>query len=233
MASIVMENVHISGGGFVRDIVFGMNDGLLSMLSLVSGVAASGAGGQIVILAGIAGAAAGAISMAAGAYISTKSQIEFYEEEIAREKREIETLRGREVKEIRDIYSAKGFRGELLAKVVGHITSDKARWLDVMMKEELGLFADRLGNPWYAGALSGSAFVLGSLFPVVPFVLLDVHTGLVASIVATGLAMFGVGVVKARYTKANPFLKGGEMVLIGLIGAGATYLVGSLFHVNA
>lgn len=230
--AIVQENIHISGSGFVRDIIFGMNDGLLSMLSLTSGVAAASAGSQIVILAGVAGAAAGAISMAAGAYISTKSQKEFYNEEIRREKWEIENLRGREVKEIRDIYAAKGFRGALLSQVVKHIISDKKRWLDVMMKEELGLFADRLGNPWYAGALSGSAFILGSLFPVLPYVIFDVRAGLLASIIATGAAMFAVGVIKARYTKANPFLKGMEMVLIGLIGAGATYLVGSLFNVS-
>ncbi len=230
---IVQENIHITGSGFVRDIIFGMNDGLLSMLSLTSGIAAANAGSQIVILAGVAGAAAGAISMAAGAYISTKSQMEFYQEEIKREKLEIETLREREVKEIKDIYTAKGFKGELLARIIRHITSDKKRWLDVMMKEELGLFADRLGNPWYAGLLSGSAFILGSLFPVIPYALLDVRTGLLTSIVATGAAMFAVGVIKARYTKANPFLKGMEMVLIGLIGAGATYLVGSLFNVSA
>jgi len=226
------EGVHISGAGFVRDLVFGMNDGLLSMVSLVSGIAAAGASSQIVVLAGVAGAAAGAISMAAGAYISTKSQREFFEEEIKREDWEIDNLREREVKEIVDIYRGKGFKGRMLDSIVKHITSDRKRWLDVMMKEELGLFADKLGNPAYAGAASGFAFVLGSLFPVLPFVLLDAHTALYASLFATAAAMFAVGVIKARFTKANPFLKGGEMVLIGIIGAGATYLVGSLFHVN-
>lgn len=231
--SLVDEGIHISGGGFVRDIVFGMNDGLLSMLSLVMGVAAAGSSSQVVILAGVAGAAAGAISMGAGAYISTKSQKEFFEEEIKREDWEIDNKREREIEEVKEIYEAKGFKGKLLEDITKHIISNRKRWLDVMMKEELGLFADRLGNPWQAGALSGFAFVLGSLFPVLPFIFLDVTNGLYGSIIATGTAMFAVGVIKARFTKANPIYKGMEMLLIGFIGAAATYLVGSLFHVSA
>ena len=159
----------------VREIVFGSNDGSISTLALLAGVTGGAlARGQISI-AGFSGVIAGAISMAIGAYISSKSEIEHHRSEIKREEQEIREIPEVEREEIRQICMKKAdFTEEELYMVINRITGDEKTWLDSMMKEELGLFEERFANPVKVGLIMFVAFLAGGLVPILPFILMIV-----------------------------------------------------------
>ncbi|MFQ5406396.1 MAG: VIT1/CCC1 transporter family protein [Candidatus Micrarchaeia archaeon] len=222
---------HIRGGGLVKDLVLGINDGLVSVVSLVSGVSGAAVGNQTVVLAGVAGAVAGALSMAFGTYIAHKSQIEFYKEEFKREKKEIRELPDVEKEEIRIIYKAKGFKGKQLENAVKTITSDKDVWLRVMMLEELGLAEEKFIDYKFASIAIGTAFIVASAIPIIPYVILPAQSATYASVGITSLALFAVGAFKTKFTHKTWWKSGMEMVLIGAAAATITYLIGALFQV--
>ncbi len=231
-----IKETHVRAGGMVKDVVLGMNDGLVSIFSLVAGVSAgtsgTAAGNQFVIIAGVAGAIAGALSMAFGTYISNKSQNEFYEEEFNREREEIETLSEVEKEEIRTLYRLKGFKGKQLEGAVKTITSNKDVWLRVMMLEELGLAEENIQNPVKLAAANGAAFAIASLFPIAPYFFLQNSQALLASAVLSTVALFAAGAVKSRFTQKNWLKSGTEMMLVGIAAAAITYAVGWLFNVS-
>ena len=219
---------HPRGGSWLRDVVFGLNDGLVSILALVAGVAGANPGQRVVLLAGVAGVVSGAASMAIGAYISAKSEREFYRSELAREKHEMEHLREVEIQEIRDIYREKGFEGDELELVVSRITSDSDVWLRVMMHEELGLAGD-IPNPLKIGAVMGGAFIAGGVAPVLPFMFAGGIRAEVASFLASSVALFAAGAGRSRFTARNPWRGGLEMLAAGLFAVMVAYGLGSLF----
>ncbi|MDP2717749.1 MAG: VIT1/CCC1 transporter family protein, partial [Candidatus Micrarchaeota archaeon] len=177
-------------------------------------------------LAGSAGAATAAISMALGNYISVKSQREVYHAQIETEKREMHEMPDIEREEVRQIYRKKGFRGKQLDSVVRHLTADKKRWLEVMVEEELGIRTADLENPIQSGLLTGGAFTLAALFPIAPFIFLPAHLALPMAITLTLLAAFSVGIIKTKYTR-RPWLQSGlEMVLICGISSALGFFVG-------
>jgi len=219
----------IPGRGSMRSVILGANDGFVSLLALVAGVTGGTFDNSIIILAGVAGAIAGAISMAVGNYISVKSEREVYESEIEREKREIRENPEEEIQEVHDMYYAKGFRGKQLEKIVKHLTSNKKRWLDVMMKEELGLFKEKFEDPVKLALFTGVAFVLASVVPIIPFFLFPAANALIISVIVTGAALFFSGVAKTLFTKKNMIKSGIEMSVIGLLATAVTFSIGSLF----
>ena len=221
----------ISMRGFMRSVILGVNDGLVSILALVAGVTGGTPENAIIILAGIAGAIAGAISMAFGNYISVKSEIELYHSEIEREKRELKEKPQDEIEEVRQIYRQKGFRGKQLEEIVKHLTSDEKRWLDVMMKEELGLFKEKFESPVKLAVLTGLAFIVASVIPIFPYFFLGAKTALTVALVITGIILFGAGAAKTLFTKKNWLVSGIEMLAIGMLATAATYTIGSLFPV--
>jgi VIT1/CCC1 family predicted Fe2+/Mn2+ transporter len=221
----------ISTRGSIRSLILGLNDGLVSILALVAGVTGGTYDSDIIILAGIAGAIAGAISMAFGNYISIKSEIELYHSEIEREKREIKERPKDEVEEVREIYRQKGFRGKQLEVIVKHLTSNEKRWLDVMMKEELGLFKEKFESPVKLAAITGVVFILASIIPIVPYFFLGAKAALVAALIMTGIALFGAGAAKTLFTKKSWIISGIEMLVIGMLATAATFTIGSLFPV--
>ena len=224
---------HAKGGSFLRDIVFGVEDGLISTLGIVAGVSGAAVGNAIVVLAGLAGMLAGAVSMAAGTYLSTKSQQRLYEKELAREEWEIDHLRHAEVQEIRGIYAKKGFRGKALENVVKVITSDRETWLKVMMEEELGLADTRGEKPAKAAAAIALSFVPGGFVPIVPYLFLSGAAALAASVLLTAAGLFAFGAVKGRFTMEHPLVSGLEMVCVGMLAAAVGYAIGLAFNVGA
>lgn len=227
------ETWHVRGGGAMRELVFGMNDGLVSTLSLVSGVAGAAVSRSLVLLAGIAGLLSGAISMAAGAYISTKSQREVYEAQVAREREELEQDPEEEKAELRTLYRLKGYSAEEAQRIVERISQDKDLMLESMLRDELGLMPESFPNPWLAGLQSGGAFVVGAFIPLIGYLFFD---GLTATLVSVGIsiaALFLIGVVKTLFTGLSWLRSGLEMVSIGLLATAVTYLIGSLFEVGA
>ncbi len=151
------EDWHTPQGRFIREVMFGINDGLVSTIGFVAGATGSLMQTRLVLLAGIASVVAGALSMGIGAYLASKSQREFFESEKAREHREIEEVPEDERKEIRDIYARLGFQPDEVEMIVRRITSNKDLWVQTMMREELGILEETV-NPATIGLLMMVAF---------------------------------------------------------------------------
>lgn len=212
----------------LRDIILGTNDGFVSILGLVTGVAGGAADAGIVVLAGVVGAVAAAMSMALGNYISVKSQIEVFKAQIEDEKRALRRAPAVERRHIRAIYHKKGFRGKQLDGIVRHLTSDKTRWLNVMLQEELGIHPHSLGHPVKSGVMTGVAFAVAAAFPILPYAFLPVPEALGVSVAFTLLAVFTTGAFKSLFTKRPWLVSGLEMMLIAGIAAALGFLAGDL-----
>jgi predicted membrane protein (TIGR00267 family) len=214
----------------VREIVFGFNDGSISTLALLAGVTGGSlAEGQILIV-GISGMIAGAISMAVGSYISSKSEIEHHQSEIEHEKREIEEVPEIEREELRQLYQKKAdFTEEELNLIVNRITSNNEYWLDSMMKEELGLFEERFENPLKLSLIMLAAFIVGGLIPILPFFIFShLQTSFITASIMTFSSLFIVGIWKTTFTEKNWLLSGLEMIFVGVLAAVIPYLIGDL-----
>jgi vacuolar iron transporter family protein len=221
---------HRIKGEWLRDATFGANDGLVSVLTLIAGVAGAATDPSTVLLAGIAGVVAGAISMGVGAYVSAKAYRSYYRAEMRKEIEEMREKPEVERAEIREIYRERGFEGELLEKVVAKITSNPRTWLKVMMSEELGLAA-QFGRPFSAAAVVFVAFVAGGLVPVVPFLFASGTGALLVAFGVTAAALLGAGAFRSRYTGERPLMAGLELVAMATIGVGVAYLIGRLVGV--
>jgi len=215
----------LGAGGFLRDVVLGSSDGLVAVLAFVVGVSASLTARRTILLAGLAEMFAGAASMGLGAYLGTKSEREFYEKELAREKEEIVDMPVEEREEIRQIYAKKGFHGKDLDMVVDRITENKDRWLAVMMHEELGFPQRGFGSPVQAGIALAIAYIVGAAVPIFPYFLFAGRAALFVSLGVTLSALFGVGVAKSGLTHRVWWKAGLEMSLAGGIGATVCYLI--------
>lgn len=212
--------------------MFGINDGLVSNLSLVMGVAGAGTDSRFVLLAGVAGLLAGAFSMAAGEYISMRSQRELFENQIAFERNElIEDPQG-EQKELELTYKSKGMPDDAAVKLASHMMTDPAVALDTHAREELGLNPEELGSPWGAALSSFIAFVIGAIIPVVPYILFASQTAFAASVVLSATALLGVGAIVSSFTGRSMLLSAVRMLVIGVLAAAITYLVGSMVGVS-
>jgi vacuolar iron transporter family protein len=212
-------------GGSLRAGVFGVNDGLVSNVSLVLGVAGAGVASGYVLTAGAAGLLAGALSMAAGEYVSVRSQREMYEYQIALEREELAEYPQEEAEELALIYQARGVGLEQAREVSRSLLANPQQALDVLSREELGLNPDDLGSPWQAATVSFVAFALGAAVPLVPF--LSGLTGARATLGAvliTLAALFLVGLALSLFTGRQAVRGALRMVLIGG-GAGAVSFV--------
>jgi VIT1/CCC1 family predicted Fe2+/Mn2+ transporter len=223
------EQVHAAGGSWVRDLMLGLNDGLVASFAVTSGVAGAFMSSGIVVMAGVAETLGGGVSMALAAFISARSQIEFYMSEIDRERREIERWPEREREEIRTIYRDKGFGGELLDRIVAHITADPERWSSVMMREELGFASESFDPPLRSAFTVGAAYIFGAMVPVLPYLFLAPGRGVIASAIGTVMVLFGVGAAKTVITSRSWWRSGLESMLTGIAAAAVTYGAGRLF----
>ncbi len=216
-----------SVGGNLRASVFGVNDGLVSNASLVLGVAGAGTQGIDVLLTGVAGLLAGALSMAAGEYVSVRSQREMYEYQIALEREEVAEYPEEEAEELALIYHARGVELEQAREVSRSLLARPEQALDVLAREELGLNPDDLGSPWGAATSSFLSFSIGAAVPLIPFIAhLRGETALVGTAIITVVALFAVGMILSLFTGRSAWRSALRMVLIGG-GAGlVSFLVG-------
>lgn len=226
------ERWHRGGGGAMRDLIFGINDGLVSTLSLVSGVAGADPGRGVVLLAGVAGLLAGAISMAAGAYISSKSEREVHEAEVAREQEEMERDPEEEKEELRILYQIKGFSPDEAERLVERMSRESELFLEGLVRDELGLMPESFPNPWKAGAFSGGAFILGAIVPLAGYFFLEGMPAVLLSAALSVVALFVIGVLKTLFTGLSWLKSGLEMVVIGLLATASTYLIGKILGVQ-
>ena len=221
---------HRPEGNLLREVVFGANDGLVSNVALVAGIAGGTTDSGIILLGGIAGLVAGAISMSLGAYISTKSEREYRESEERRERWEIEHMREQELAETRLIFRLKGIPEPLLDEVVAAVSRDHDQWVKLMMTEELG-FSDQPPRPRLSAGIMGLAFALAALFPVAPYFFAEGAAAFAAALALSAGALFGVGALRANLTGGAVMRKGAEMVVLAAIAVGAAHGIGRLVGV--
>jgi VIT1/CCC1 family predicted Fe2+/Mn2+ transporter len=217
------------GGGNLRAAVFGINDGLVSNASLIMGVAGAGAGLGSVVTSGVAGLLAGALSMAAGEYVSMRSQREMFEYQIGLERDELNEYPEEEAEELALIYAARGMDLAEARRITRELVKNHDAALDALAREELGLNPDDLGSPWGAAFFSFIAFAGGAALPLAPFLLgMPLARSVMLAAACAGVALFAVGSVLSLFTGRNAWLGGLRMVAIGG-GAGAvTWYIGSL-----
>jgi len=223
------ENIHAPGGYKMREVMLGLNDGLVAAFAVTSGVAAAFTNPKVVVMAGVAEMLGGAVSMGLAAYASARAQYEFYQSERQREHDEIRRWPERERDEIRGIYRGKGFSGALLEQIVTHITADPTRWRDVMMSEELGFGADVTEPPSRSAIFVGGSYLLGAAVPLVPYLFIAPPLGILASAIATVLVLFVVGAAKTLLTARSWWRSGLGSMGIGIAAALVTYGAGRLF----
>ncbi len=226
------ENWHRGGAGTLRAIVFGASDGLVSNLSLIMGIAGATSEPSIILLSGIAGLLAGAFSMAAGEYISVRSQVEVLERQIALERAELEAIPEEEFEELVAIYQSKGLPEEDARRFAEHIFQDKEVALQTLVREELGLDKDGMSSPWSAAGGSFVAFCIGAVIPVIPFLFGGGTMVLLTSFVASLVGLFVLGALVSLLSGRNMIFSGMRQVCIGAAAAIVTFIVGSLIGVN-
>ena len=202
-------------GGNLRATVFGVNDGLVSNAALVMGVAGAGAGSGMVLMTGVAGLLAGALSMAAGEYVSVRSQRDMYEYQIALEKEELEEYPEEEAEELALIYNARGIPLEQAREMARSLLSRPEQALDALAREELGLNPDDLGSPVGAATSSFIAFSAGAILPLLPFLFGGLARPLIWSIGVTALALAAVGLALSLFTGRGALQGALRMLLIG------------------
>jgi VIT1/CCC1 family predicted Fe2+/Mn2+ transporter len=220
-------------GGWLRPAVFGASDGLVSNFALIAGVAAGSSGSnssRIVVLAGVAGLVAGAFSMAAGEYISVRSQSEQALAEIETERNEIEKRPHAEERELAGMYVAKGLDPDLAREVARQLSRDPAVALDVHVREELGLDPGALPSATLAAGSSFGSFAIGAFLPLLPYLL--GAEGLWPALVLTLTGLFLCGALVTRLTPRPWWYGGARQVLIGAVAAAVTYGVGGLVGVG-
>ncbi|HVC12078.1 MAG TPA: VIT1/CCC1 transporter family protein [Burkholderiales bacterium] len=220
------------GGGSLRAAVFGVNDGLVSNASLILGVAGAGTDNAVILLTGVAGLLAGAFSMAAGEYVSVRSQREMYEYQIALEEAELAEYPEEEAGELSLIFQARGMAEDEARSYAQSLIADPTRALDTLTREELGLNPEDLGSPWGAGLSSFLSFAVGSAIPLAPFLLTRGTHALAASVTVAAAALFLVGAATSLFTGRSALRGGLRMLVIGA-GAGAlTFGIGRLLGVG-
>ena len=214
----------------LRDVILGGQDGLVNMLGIALGVVAASGSTHVLIVTGIAAAITESISMGAVAYTSFGSDRDFYLAERAREQNEIEAQPDDEREEIREIYAAKGFTGQLLEDVVSTITSNRETWVSTMMNEELHLQPIGRQSLVQSAVVVTVATLIGHFIPIVPFMVVARTPAIVLAIALSAVTLFAVGVYSAKTLVGDWRKSGIQMVLIGLGAAALGFLIGRLFH---
>ena len=221
------------GGNALRAAVLGANDGLVSNTSLVMGIAGAAFAADAVLLTGLAGLLAGAISMALGEWLSVQSSRELNQAQIATERAEILEMPEAEAEELALIYQAKGMSQEEAERAAADIMSDPDAFLDTMVREELGIDPDELGgSAWQAAGTSFALFSLGAIVPVIPFFWLAGGAAVILSLVLAGIALFALGATTALITGTGVVRTGTRSLLLGLVAAGVTYGIGVVLGVT-
>jgi VIT1/CCC1 family predicted Fe2+/Mn2+ transporter len=220
---------HLTIRETVRDLVIGMADGLTVPFALAAGITGALAASHIVVTAGVAELAAGGISMGLGGYLAARTEHDYYHSEEQRELAETDSLPEQERREIEGIFSSYGITGDDLARLVEAITSNKQRWVDFMMRFELGLEPpDPRRAPMSALRIGGS-YVLGGLLPLLPYMLLpDAHTALWWSSGVTAIALLAFGAVKGAFTGAPVVRSALNTALIGGVAAAVAFALARL-----
>lgn len=222
---------NLGGGGNMRAAVFGVNDGLVSNASLILGVAGASGDARMVLVSGVAGLAAGAFAMAAGEYVSIRSQRELFEYQIALERNELAQYPEAEAQELALMHAAKGLPRREATKRARQIVADPENALDTLAREALGLDPADLGSPLGAATGSFLAFAGGAALPLMPLLFNAGDRWLPIAIAITGVALFAIGATLSLFTGRGAWFSGARMLALGALAGGVTFGIGRLFGV--
>ena len=215
---------HFTATEAVRDVVIGMSDGLTVPFALAAGLSAAVTSSSLIVTAGLAEVAAGAIAMGLGGYLAAKTDIEHFDAEVARERREIAEVPHREVAEVESVMRGFGLEGEPLERVVAAITADRDRWVEFMMRFELGIERPDPRRAFTSAFTIGGAYIVGGLVPLVPYMLVPtVPDAMVWSVISTGVALLAFGAIKGRFTGMNLVRSAVQTLVVGGLAAGAAF----------
>jgi len=220
---------HFTASDIVRDIVIGMSDGLTVPFALAAGLSGAAAATNVVVTAGLAEIAAGSIAMGLGGYLAARSDAEHYAAEYRRELTETEMMPGAEREEVAAVFRQYGLSGEQIEPVVAAISVDKDRWVDFMMRFELGLEAPDPARARQSALTIALSYIAGGLIPLSPYILMaGLQTALLASVGLTLVALFLFGFFKGRFTAISPWRSGGQTILVGGLAAGVAFMLARL-----
>jgi vacuolar iron transporter family protein len=222
---------HFTAPEAVRDAVIGMSDGLTVPFALAAGMSGAVSSSKIVVLAGLAEIVAGSIAMGLGGYLAARTDAEHYDSERHREVQETRTMAQEEVAEVERVFTSWGLSPQEMAPAVQAITSDQERWVDFMMRNELGLEMPVPGRAFRSAGTIALSYVIGGFVPLFPYMLTpDINAGLRISVVLTIGALFVFGFFKARFTALNPWRGGLQTMFIGGLAASAAFLIARIFR---
>jgi vacuolar iron transporter family protein len=234
------ESEEWHGGGIesIRNVIYGVNDGLTATLGVLAGVGGASVNPRVVLIGGLSAMVASGVSMAGGAYLASKSQREVYEGQLAREAAEIEAMPDLERAELVQIYRSKGLTPGEAETIVGRITSDKKVWLETQAREELGLDVAQFENPVREGVVAGISTLVGGVIPVGGYLLgrlllgssVNGFAALATAFVVSAGFLFGIGSARSFFTGKGGVRSGLEMLAVGSAVAALTYGVGLLFR---
>lgn len=220
---------HLKSSALLTDIVIGMSDGLTVPFALAAGLSGAVDNSNIIIIAGIAEIAAGSIAMGLGGYLAGKTEQDHYNSEVKREYDEVENLRHKEIEETKEFFANIGLSEELQEKATEEISRDKDRWVDFMMKYELGLEKPDPKRATKSALNIGLSYIAGGIIPLSPyFFISDSTSALEYSVVATLICLFVFGYFKSKITGINPWKGAIRVMLIGAMAAGAAFGVAKL-----
>jgi vacuolar iron transporter family protein len=214
---------HFQGSASVRDVVIGMADGLTVPFALAAGLSGAMAGSHIVVTAGLAEIAAGAIAMGLGGYLAARSDVEHYASERGREVREVAEKREAERDEVSEVFEAYGLTPAQIAPILEAFENDKEAWVDFMMRFELGLEKPDPKRARQSALTIAGAYVFGGLVPLAPYMLTEIGSALPWSVALTGIALFVFGWIKGRFTGMAPLKSALQTTFVGGLAASAAY----------
>ncbi|KAK4596898.1 hypothetical protein RGQ29_014795 [Quercus rubra] len=222
---------HFTAGEIVRDIIIGVSDGLTVPFALAAGLSGANATSSIVLTAGIAEVAAGAISMGLGGYLAAKSEADHYTRELKREQEEIIAVPDTEAAEVAEVLAQYGIEPHEYTPVVNALRKKPQAWLDFMMKFELGLEKPDPRRALHSALTIAIAYVLGGFVPLIPYMFIPIaREAVVASVVLTLLALLIFGYAKGYFTGSKPFVSAFQTALIGAIASAAAYGLAKAIH---
>jgi len=225
------QEEHLQSADWLRDIVIGMSDGLTVPFALAAGLSGAVSSTGIIIIAGIAEIAAGSIAMGLGGYLAGKTEIDHYNSELKREYEEVELVPEKEKEEVREFFGNLGLSEEVQHKAVEEIAKDKQKWVDFMMKYELGLDKPDPKRATKSALNIGLSYVVGGLVPLSPYFFIDTPVeALKISVIVTLICLFIFGYFKSRMTGVHPWAGALKVMLIGAVAASAAFGVAKIFE---
>jgi vacuolar iron transporter family protein len=221
---------HLKSSDFIKDIVIGMSDGLTVPFALAAGLSGAVSNTNIITTAGIAEIVAGSIAMGLGGFLAGQTELEHYDAELRREYEEVELFPEKEKEEVREVFADYGLDKNTQNLIVEALSKDKDKWVDFMMKFELGLEKPDINRARNSALTIGTSYIIGGIIPLSPyFFVSDVQEGLRISVVLTLITLFVFGFFKSKVTDQNPWKGALKVMLIGAAAAGAAFYVATLF----